>query len=120
MPNTKYKWNKEATGSDNNHLRPVGIASVIPHMTTCNCMLCRRGKNFGKHIKTVTDPAARFFFNQTFEYLTEIEFDLDCFKIYLNNLKMDYPDIYRKIKRIDYQTSRASQANKTKAATNGL
>jgi hypothetical protein len=114
MPDPKYECDKESSQLNSNNLRSVNIANTIPQLATYNYMLCGRSKNFEVCIETVTDPAAKLFFNQTAEYLSEIEFELDCFKIYLDNLKMDYPDIYRKIKRLDYRVCKTIASDNRK------
>jgi len=67
----------------------------------CQCDICNRSRAFAKHLKTITDPDAKSFFNNLFGILYDIEEEVEIQKIYLKNLKTLYPKIYREITTLE-------------------
>ena len=62
---------------------------------SCQCGICQRSREFRKHLEAVTNLDAKAFFNDLFNYIYEVEEDLECHKIYSKNLKTLYPRIWK-------------------------
>lgn len=67
----------------------------------CQCAVCNRSREFKKHLETVTDPDAKLFFDNLFNYLYEVEEEVDCQNIYLKNLRTLYPRVSKEITTLE-------------------
>lgn len=63
----------------------------------CECWVCNRSRAFSKHLEKVEDKEAKNFFQDLFEGLYETEEELDCHKIYSENLHTLYPRIWKEV-----------------------
>lgn len=61
----------------------------------CKCHLCRRDKEFYKHIENVTNDESKKWFEDLYNILFDTEEILNCHKIYSNNLETLYPKIWK-------------------------
>ncbi len=66
----------------------------------CDCKHCIRSKEFKKNIELVENIDAQKWFKELFQYLYELEEDLECHKIYALNLKTLYPKISKEVSTI--------------------
>lgn len=67
----------------------------------CQCAVCKRSRKFRKYLETVTDTDAKLFFDNLFNYLYEVEEEVECQNIYLKNLKTLYPRISKEITTLE-------------------
>lgn len=63
----------------------------------CECLVCQRSRIFKQHLDTVTNLEAKQWFEDFFNYVYEVEEDLECQKIYEKNLKALYPRIWKEV-----------------------
>ena len=71
---------------------------------SCICELCVRGREYKKYIELIENHEAKKWFINLYNYLYEIEEDLECHKIYASNLRTLYPRISKEISTIKHLT----------------
>lgn len=66
----------------------------------CECNLCKRNREFHDKIKDL-DHEVKEYLQNFMDYVMGIELDNECYQIYLENLKVKYPDVYKEVKTLE-------------------
>lgn len=66
----------------------------------CNCEFCVRSSQFQHNLSLIENQHAKKWFSDFYEYVLDVEEDLVCQKIYMNNLKNLYPKIWKEVHTI--------------------
>lgn len=85
----------------------------------CDCKICQRNRKFDEMVDRVKDKEAEQFFERMYDYLLDIEHDLDYYKLEhiatKNYISKEYPEVKEQLrlmrKKEDFYEVYASRIN---------